>query len=235
MEYQSFFIVFKKYKEEKHKVVFVDKYIAQGFAHIKKVGDNYSLTGELLQSEQGKIEVFADNFYKKSIINGKNFSITLGSSINLKNIAIVCRANEIVATNADEMVVEKYLKKYQNITQKNKNDNVYSKIFGDVPITYFFDYIKPKLAKLFLLGTKIDFNNLWGEGEWTQIEFSGTKKIIGVIFDGNFPSVIAIGTEIADKSKISGHTCQFANSLFEMIFLSANNGNFLEFCDGIWR
>lgn len=234
MEYQSFFIVFKKYTQT-NGLFEVNSHIAHGFAQITKTGKTYDLSVEFLQDVGAELQIFADCYFNTVYVSGKNSKIELGENINVKSLAVVCPKHEIIATNCNNFLVQKYLNKNKIIEQKNADDNIFSKIFGSVPITYFFDYIKSKLAKIFLLGSRIDFSDNFGESEWTCINYSGTKKVVGVIYDKNFPSVIAIGTEISSNQKFSGHICEFDSKFFQMIFLSASTGNFLEFCDGIWR
>lgn len=230
MEYQSFFMILKKYKVENGIFVCDNPLDACGYTQVKKEQNQYFL---IVQS--GVFDCGANIF----VVCNKNVSKTKMTASNLKiKLPFEVDINCLVVL-IPELGLFSTLKSTQNcqnaldmLSKKSSKKTILSKIFGKVYDTYFYDCIKPKVVRLFELGKPANEFEIFGQGRWTRVCFGGAEMVVGIIFKDNFAQAIAIGRR-ANCAKVGKDIYSVAGKLYNILFLSAKDGKFLRFFDGI--
>lgn len=230
MEYQSFFMLLKKYQIENSKFLSVNPLSADGFVQIKKEKDKTFATIQL-NSFVDKTRCFfvQDNIVKQIDITAATTKTQLEMLVDINKLCvIVFDYNLFAVKNSTEncyksiMLINEYL---QNL--KKNNCSILEKVFN-APVydTYFFDCIKSKLASLFALGQPCyELSNKFECSKWIEVLIKQTKKVIGVIYKDDFAYAVGIGEQVsAEKEFCSGQVYKLQNNVYNILFLSASNG-----------
>lgn len=225
MEYQSFFMLLKEYQMNNGAFCCANPLQVFGFAMIKKELKNYYLVVQSNKEVKSGFVVCEDNVIKFQT-SSKNTKLKLDFVPNLDKIVVIFPDEQLFATKVSTENCQMALEKINNKQEKD----IYQKIFGNVYKTYFFDTIKPKLAKLFELGENTDdFASLGGK--WTKLFVRGKEKVFGVIYKNNFAYAIAVGELHQGGNKVA-NLLQFAGKFYNMVFMSAEDGKYLQFSSG---
>ena len=232
MEYQSFFMILKKYEIQKGAFVCPNPLDACGYAQIKKEQNNYFL---IIQSniwkEKSNIYVVCKDKIFKSEFVSSNIKIPLDFAVDINClVTIVPELNLFCSLKGTQNCQQAYEMILQT---KQSNNSILSKIFGKVYDTYFYDCIKSKVEQLFEMGKSTDKFLFFGQGRWTSLNCGATEMVVGVIYKNNFALAVAIGKKLSPNAQINQNVYKVDGQNYNILFLSAKDGKFMRFFNGI--
>lgn len=195
MEYQSFFMLLKKYSILDDKFCSISPLSAEGYVRIKKEQDRYKIIIQINNYDKpSKVYIVSDSIIKQSKIEAATTKIELFDDINVEKTCILLPDIGLFAVKSSTDICEQALQKIKNAI--NKDGNILDKVFGKVYDTYFFDCIKPKLAGLFSLGTNVpELCKIYPQSKWTMVKAGNQCKLIGVVYKNNFAYAIGVGDQ----------------------------------------
>ena len=230
MEYQSFFILIKRFIIDNNKFTCVKPLVTHGFVQIKKEQQQYSIIIQI------------NNFIKPTtafLVSSTNIA-----KIQINSATTIARVSFEVSDNACFFMPEYNLfackygtngcyRAYGLITeykQTKNNKTTLEKIFGTVYDTYFFDCIKPKLARLFMLGSGVpELCKKVPCSKWVSVKVESEDKVFGVVYKNNFAYAIGVGSSVMYKTENLAKTYVVENKNYNILFLSASDGKIISF------
>jgi len=221
MEYQSFFLVLKDYKVIDGKFCSVNPISAKGFVMIKKEHDKYFLTIETHGNHE-QFFVVDGEYVESGSLGAKTTKIELKFKPNVNEIVVLIPELFLFATKTKTDLCEKALL----AINKKQSKSLLEKVFGEVYDTGFFDMVKPKLSKLFELGTTTNDFAFLG-GKWTRLFACGEEKVFGIIYKNKFAYAIAVG-EVHNTQKPVANLIKAGDKLYNIVFMSAADGKYLQ-------
>lgn len=221
MEYQSFFLVLKDYQLVNGKFCSINPIGAKGFVLINKELDKYYLTIEACGNHE-EFFVVDGNSVQSGNLGKKSTKIELKFVPNISEIVVLIPQLLLFATKTGTEACEKALEQIE----KKESKNLFQKVFGEVYDTYFFDMVKPKLSRLFELGTETNDFSFIG-GKWTRLYACGEEKVFGIIYKNKFAYAIAVG-EVHNSQKPVANLIKAGNKLYNIVFMSASDGKYLQ-------
>ena len=221
MEYQSFFIILKEYKVIDGKFCSLNPIDAKGFVMIKQELDRYFLT---IETQCGGKQFFVvdGEHIESGTLGNHSTKIELKFKPDINKLVVLIPESFLFATKTETQFCEKALAKINNI----QNKSLLEKVFGEEYDTGFFDMVKPKLSKLFELGTKTEDFSFLG-GKWIRLYARGEEKIFGIIYKNQFAYAIAVG-EPQSAQKPVANLIKAGGKIYNIVFMSASDGKYLQ-------
>jgi hypothetical protein len=113
-------------------------------------------------------------------------------------------------------------------TQANSKYPELETIFGKrVLSTIFFDQIKGKLAKVFLLGTPCKaLNKFFVNSKWVEAMLENKPMFVGVIYKDNFAYAVGVGENVTNllATTMPPNYYQIEDKTYKIDFFSAESG-----------
>ena len=231
MEYQSFFILLKKFECNGECFLCPNPLEAHGFVQIKKEFSSYSVVIQL------------NNYVNPCcafIVNGKMIAKVKIESATTKAIidfevsndavVLVFDYNFFASKNGTNKCMQAYNIVQDYLKENKDNKTTLQKIFGTVHDTYFYDCIKPKLASVFAMGKPIDgLAKLIDFSKWVSLKAGAIEKVFGIIYKDNFVYLIAMGSSGSEYNDMPHKTYSIEQKTYNILFLSASTGKIIDF------
>lgn len=249
-------MLLKKYQLIDHKPQITDQNQVFGYAHIKKENSRYSMAIALNNFVPVVAYVVVNGAVIAAPVAQQGTKIELPCPVTPENVAVVIPKLSLYAANSLQTLQNAYLAvvafslrgKQNNLSNANSQSSApkivaYSefcktnsqhlagleKVFGKpVLATYFFDYLKSKLAKLFAMGKPCAaLGAKFASSRWVKLAASGNNKVVGVLYYLGFPFAIGVGEQLKvtqAKANLSKNVFLAGDNFYKIQFFSAADG-----------
>ena len=231
MEYQSFFILLKRFNCSQNCFVCENPLQAHGFVQIKKELQKYSVVIQLNNYENSAVAfVVSGKKLAKVKIERATTKAVIDFELTNDSVVLVLGYNLFACKNGTNKCMQAYNIVQNYLKEPKTNKNTLQKIFGNVYDTYFYDCIKPKLASVFAMGKPIDeLCRLIDFSKWVCVSAGDSEKVFGLIYKDNFVRLIAMGTSGNEYNNVPHKTYCINAKTYNILFLSASNGKIIDF------